>query len=237
MKEHPIIFSGQMVRAILDGRKTQTRRVVKPQPEPASCHPKCEPRVSYLGGGDWSINWATPKPDGEGHPNRFRHPFDGDWRDRDANSPFRCPYGATGDRLWVRETHAMIWPDECEPEDIRDCNIEYRADGDPMRLAGEWPSEFRGDPDVPRWRPSIHMPRWASRITLEVVDVRVERLQEITEADAVAEGVYGELGPLDITARPLFGSLWNNINAKRGYSWESNPWVWCVEFKTVGGDS
>lgn len=187
--ERPILFSGAMVRAILDGKKTQTRRVVKPQP-PA----------------DW-----VPSP----------WPYDGAaWSDR------RCPYGAPGDRLWVRETWAPISPDE-ERRPIRECRIEYRADTSAARPGG-W-DEDTDDPEAARWRPSIHMPRWASRLTLEVTGVRVERVQDISEDDARAEGVY----PYADNPRRFFQELWNSINGARGYGWNSNPWVWVVEFRRV----
>lgn len=186
MRERPILFSGAMVRAILNGRKNQTRRVVRPDGDP-------------------------------------------------TDSALRCPYGAPGDRLWVRETWAVgrVF-DRTRPAEIptveRDVPVWWRADG----FAEE--SDNRG-----RWRPSIHMPRWASRITLDIVSVRVERLQAITEADAFAEGV--EANPyvmcdgttdeaMSISARDNFRALWDSINGKRlGCSWGANPWVWVVEFR------
>lgn len=162
MKERPILFSGPMVRAILDGRKTQTRRVVKP-------------RQGMLD--DWT-----------GLP---------------------CPYGKPGDRLWVRETCYFEQPHG---------EVIYRADPG---------SEKALDPEFTglRWRPSIHMPRWASRITLEIVNVRVERLQDIRVDDARAEGVTAKW--------PVHGfrNLWQSIN---GFgSWDANPWVWVVEFRNM----
>ncbi len=131
---------------------------------------------------------------------------------------WRCPYGQPGDRLWVRETHALNVPG-C------DDGVSYRADhNDPRGDGPAHPME---------WRPSIHMKREHSRINLEVTGVRVERVQDITEADARAEGVTADDEPRGgaywVTK---FARLWDSINAKRGYSWESNPWVWVVEFKT-----
>lgn len=166
MKERPIIFSGEMVRAILAGRKTQTRRVIKPQPV-------IQDGVAFFKTGQ------------------------------------RCPYGQIGDRMWVREA----W--------IRNSGVPaYRAD-DPS-----WPGE------TPKWKPSIHMPRWASRITLEIVNVRVERLQDITVGDAWAEGCPNS----DVNVIPdWFIPLWAGINAARGNGWDDNPWVWAIEFKRVGG--
>lgn len=175
-KERPILFSGEMVRAILEGRKTQTRRVMKPQPF------------------DLIKSWpANPKNGQEIH----------------------CPYGNASDRLWVRETFAeggMIRP------------------GDKVSYAADWGEDARV---IRRWKPSIFMPRWASRITLEITNVRVERLQEITAADAKAEGVEPFLNR-DATAwRAGFQVGWDALNAKRGHSWEKNPWVWVIEFKKV----
>ena len=174
IRERPIIFSGEMVRAILDGRKTQTRRVIKPQ--------------------------------------------------RD----YCCLYGKPGDRLWVRET----W---CLGDDL-DGNeaIYFRADAPP----GDY-----------IWSPSIHMHREASRITLEVTDVRVERVQEISADDAEAEGIpthvvehtfrkcYRGAGERAAKRIEYFSRLWDNLNAKRGYGWDANPWVWVVAFRRHTGST
>jgi len=189
-KERPILFSGEMVRAILDGRKTQTRRVIKPHP---SSGVRWSP-VVFAGHGGWT--------DGHG-------------------APLRCRYGGPDDLLWVRET----WQD-LRPHQER---VVYAA--------------TLGDV-VTKWRPSIHMPRWASRITLRVVDVRVERLQGISHKDAQAEGIYPNAAGYLNAASPFdgclkhdyvtaFRSIWNSINAARGYDWETNPWVWVVEFEKV----
>lgn len=204
MKERPILFSGEMVRAILDGRKTQTRRVCK---------------VAYHAG-----EWAHAA-----HPARDGMPvfwWDGaDGRSIPGRAEFTqqayetgavCPYGQPGDRLWVRETWNCI--DTGRATQQQDW-VRYRAtDGEEMY-----------------WRSSIHMPRWASRITLEVVGVRVERIQDISEADAWAEGVTPAVSviiPHD-AARRSFSGLWDSINAQRGYGWDANPWVWVVKFKQV----
>lgn len=179
MKEKPILFSSPMVKAILDGSKTQTRRVIKPQP---------------IWIGDPSVQFKT--------------------QDCNPKGIIKCPYGQPGDRLWVREKFSYptgysyvggIW---------------YWADGQPDK--GDWIKP----------KPSIHMPRWASRITLEVVSVRVERLQDISESDSRAEGVrYSEEEIRPYTC--AFVDLWDSINAKLGYGWDVNPWVWVVEFKRV----
>ncbi len=195
--ERPILFSGPMVRAILDGRKTQTRRVVKPQPGGQLFH-----------GMDW--RW-------------YRSAL------ADEREPIRCPYGVPGDRLWVRETFALsvVDPDGPPPEDDHEnYDVIYRAD--PDQPGGGW-TDGDGKAIPPPWRPSIHMPRWASRLTLEVVSVRVERLNEISEADARAEGMDADVAN---SPRVWFMATWNAINAKRA-PWESNPWVWRVEFRRV----
>jgi hypothetical protein len=185
MKERPILFSGPMVQAILDGRKTQTRRVVKPQPE----------YWEQTGG----YHYPLDKKPYRGAPvGRVR-----------SIDEYRCPYGQPGDRLWVRET----WHQYAGGEVI------YRADYGPE----SYQAGAKG------WRPSIFMPRWASRITLEITGVRVERVQDISADDARAEGVSAP----DVLPRSKFATLWDSINAKRGYGWDMNPWCWCVEFKAV----
>ena len=192
MKEHPILFSGPMVRALLEGRKTQTRRIVKPQP-----------KVVHNIYPDASI--ATNCT--------FRR---GDQR-------IHCPYGKPGDRLWVKETFLPTAH-----------TTYFRADFDPMDAAGHG-ALYGG------WKPSIFMPRRLSRITLEVVDVRVERLQDISEEDAEAEGAYPEFeidlasfvrrAPVNSTHYLGFKHVWRDINGME--SWDANPWVWVVEFKKL----
>lgn len=214
MKERPIIFDAKSVRAILKGDKDQTRRVIKPSWRP-------ETDRAYLA--------ASPE-----------------------RAAAQNPYGKPGDRLWVRETWATVWPDTTDngmiydEEDghvrpVRDdeCSIEYRADTG-NALPGDWPAEDRDHPDAPRWRSPIYMPRWASRLTLEVEAVYVERLQDIDDGDACGEGFEGIFGDEDpYSSIPVvspvwqFEERWNEINAKRGYPWESNPWVWVVEFRLL----
>ena len=203
MNEHPIIFSTEMVRAILSGRKTHTRRVMKPQPT--------------FDGVDWI---------------RFGDDIRQNWC-------LDCPFGKIGDRLWVRETWGAVSQTE-ESAPLEECKIEYRADlpSGSTDYPGEWPAdEARGSDIAPKWRPSIHMPRWASRITLEIVKVRVERVQEISLEDSKAEGMpaysmaMGVLSDNPPDPRWKFIGLWNSINAKRGFGWDSNPWVWVIEFK------
>jgi hypothetical protein len=239
MKTRPILFTGPMVRALLDGTKTQTRRIVKPQPEygRADCDNANAFRVRLKSGG-----WHHCDPI--------------------TFAEIYSPYGQPGDRLWVRETWGL-----CANHDFTDwvrgsvasvtsCpigrQVEYRAD---------WENDH--EPNV--WHPSIHMPLWASRLTLEITSIRVERLNDISEEDAEAEGVtsrkisrpwglengwsadwsrvgqpnkYAANGKTiaeeDIglaTARHAFCNLWESINGPG--SWDANPWVWVVEFKRV----
>jgi len=216
IKTRPIIFNSDMVRAILDGRKSQTRRVIKPQP-------KSQGIKSFGEAWEW-------KKGAGGFSGSTLHQLKAAY-----GLLYHCPYGVPGERLWVRETFFYEWPDMDPPEDMKDCRIIFRADEpnylDPFTLEENY-----------RWSPSIHMPRWASRITLEITDVRVERLHEITVGDVIAEGIhqrhldkyakFPEFHPNDIPGM-AFREIWNPINAKRGYPWESNPWVWVVEFKVL----
>lgn len=202
-KERPIIFSGPMVRAILDGKKTQTRRIVKPQPTQ---------RMIEV---DFTLNKSSRK-----------------WSD--LQSLWTCPYGRAGDRLWVRETYCQKAEDGY-PVFNREGNLDqscyhYRADGyHVVKADGDGGIEFTKDGrEASPWKPSIFMPRHASRITLEVTAVRVERLQEITEADAQLEGFAQTNTTL---ARSEFIRLWKVINGAA--SWDANPWAWVVSFKRV----
>ncbi len=250
MKERPIIMGAESVRAILEGRKTQTRRVVKPQPK-------------FIGA-----------------PNV---PFKTD--DANPRGIIDCPYGKVGDRLWVRENWGVVSHTFDENENICDWkpnrpatpiqelkfgtgyydgHVIYEADGGFEWNAGDDCSiETKSD-----WKSSMFMPRSASRITLEITDIRVERLQDISEEDAIAEGVEFFEGPLYASAescdngeapievrtvyrdysikeednegynffchaKDSYCTLWNSLNAKRGYPWEKNPWVWVLTFKVV----
>jgi len=235
-KERPILFSGEMVRAILDGRKTQTRRVMKPQP------PNCKGRWAYIASstersevGKFRYSW----PDDDG--NAFTS------RGRESGVAFRCPFGAVGDRLWVREKWST-WNDEQNA-----LMILYGADDEAKLVIDDgarqkWLSgdvEFnplKHSSEEVKWKPSIHMPRWASRITLEICGVRVERLNDISEADAMAEGIATSSNGvyyMDYSrgianaCKPEFSfmTLWKSINGPN--SWAANPWVWVMEFKKV----
>lgn len=199
VREKPIPFIGELVSAILQGRKTQTRRVVK----------------------DWHVGPAVMGLDNDGMPCVAIGA--GRW--------IRCPYGAPGDRLWVREAWAVgrgydgLAPrDLPTPTQLR-IKLWHLADGPKPEWAG-------------KTRPPMFMPRWASRINLEITGVRVERLQEISEADANAEGFQrSQMGagyPVFITeSSEKFRNTWNTLNAARGFAWDANPWVWVIEFKQV----
>ena len=238
VKERPILFSGPMVRAILDGCKTQTRRVLKPQPTE-----KPDGRWSWIAssserGEQGKFQYSWPDPDG----NAFTI------RGREQAVRVRCPYGSVGERLWVRESHA-IYTDAFTREK-GDEVVLYRADSSAywnMTPYAHIEAEFNPLRDTsdyePKWTPSIHMPRWASRLSLEIVRVGIERLQDISEADAYAEGVtipdhykfVSNGRPEDRNeARVTYESLWESINGPG--SWSANPWVWVIEFKRSSGD-
>jgi len=233
MSTRPILFSGEMVRSIREGRKTQTRRVVVARGR--------DLRPAQLQDGR---QWLT---------DHSRNPL---------GLLIQSRYGYPGDRLWVRETWAadFYWPrlgggvrktwDEM-PASFRgpkaDPFVAFKADcavwgfdteGRFVGPCGE--ADIR---DYGRWHPSIHMPRWASRITLEITDVRVERLQAITANDCIAEGVpsrgIDRDGPCIASALMYiddFQKLWDSINAKRGFGWDANPWVWVIGFRVLAGD-
>jgi hypothetical protein len=220
--EHPILFSAPAVRALLDGSKMQTRRIIHPQPN-------LSPEGNLMG--EW-----------------LRKPLGGLLLPKLRDITMHCPYGQPGDRLWVRETAHCDYRGETPPEGKGTIGVAYKAGG-----LGKMQSYALADRDLypwfpnishnannhMRWAPAIHMPRWASRILLEIVSVRVERLNDISEADARAEGVTiedrhmngycaGEFTPPSIRA---FRELWESINGAD--SWTANPWLWVVEFKRV----
>jgi len=228
MSERPILFSGAMVRAILDGRKTQTRRIFKRKHGPLTSMPESVHRLADCGWGFIS----PPEPD----ETRALRIIGG-------GPGYQCPYGQPGDRLWVRETWRPVM------ESWRSF-VEYAAGGTTLdnvnrdrlapltRLALRFPGARR-DRNSEAWHPSIHMPRWASRISLEVKAVRVERLQDISEADILAEGVtvasIAALTGIPWSDMPTlyhaWRTLWEYINGME--SWLDNPWVWVVEFARV----
>lgn len=219
MKERGILFSAPMVRAVLDGTKMQTRRVAKlGEDEPVDW--PCEPAERCSKCGTTSGRVCQEPSPGEVHvhaPNGFN------WRN------VASPYGVPGDGLWVRESFRLRrdQDDKKPSEDWWKSGAWYAADG-PEAL----PSGCGGG--AGKLRPSIHMPRWASRIDLDVTGVRIERLQNISESEAEREGVELPrkwLPGKDPTYRHHFAALWDRINASRGFPWSANPWIWVVEFK------
>lgn len=244
MTERGMIFNGEMVRAILDGRKTQTRRIIKNQRE----------------GECWGVKPAkNPRYAGHTH----------DWWLPTGTQPYAalpaCPHGSIGDRIWVRETWSQLgnedgcaidWNDELVKGGGPEAARIYRASCEQKPgNYGLWsiPDDAFWKPHTDNmefegaWRPSIHMPRWASRITLEITDVRVERLNAISEEDARAEGIIdggclncGEPEPCGCAnpepdATDAFAYLWQSIYGQE--NWQANPWVWVIEFKCIeGGD-
>ena len=238
MKERPIIFSAPMVRAILSGRKTQTRRLVKP-----AAGRQSEWLTSGLIARSPRLTIGRTNPDG----------IFGAQMDHPRGGPLgfvACPYyGQPGDRLWVGEAFALsvFDPDGLSPEDDpENYDVIYRAD--PEQPGGGWADSNGNEISAP-WKPSIHMPRWASRILLEITAVRVERLQEISEADALAEGIESLTGDKTIyhwdfpkprpphavggykSARDAYTQQWVVLNGRE--SLDANPWVWVIEFKRV----
>lgn len=213
MKERPILFSAPMVQAILDGRKTQTRRMMKPQPvQFNNTHwPVTHGWKEALLGG-WQVTWN-------------QH----DMSATDAIAHY-CPYGVPGDRLWVRESFKFGRAPNDEPGQgiaLFDNDANTAVPHPQMeRSRYHWCRYYR-------LTPSIHMPRWACRLVLEVVAVRVERVQEISEEDALAEGMETiPVGTATWSNRQSFATLWDQINGRRaGGAWADNPWVWVVEFR------
>ncbi|QDP68103.1 MAG: hypothetical protein Unbinned5081contig1003_35 [Prokaryotic dsDNA virus sp.] len=195
MKERPIIFNSEMVRSILDGRKTQTRRTIKQQPYELA-------DIDYDNSTDL-------------------------FYDRGSNMNYKCPFGKVGDVLWVRETFG-VHPDY---DDISEHGLIYKADYNQSIL-----NDFKNEMGM-KWTPSIHMPKWACRLRLKITDIRVERLQSISEVDAIKEGLHGPFTGTDfnginqIGKKPsqCFAELWNSIYK----NWDENPWVWVVEFETI----
>lgn len=202
-----MIFNGEMVRAILDGRKTQTRRLMKVQPSDGF-HPTHN-------GYDLDLNahWYTP---GVVDKNGYLQPAKKDvFGVADENEGYTCPFGAVGDRIWVRETFCAV-PDHEEPAG---CSaLLYAADG---------------NGPYGKWTPSIHMPRWASRLTLEITGMRVERLASVSDEDAGKEGYPANPAPYGGTMDKWlwFRGLWDSIYPDQ--SFKHNPWVWVIEFKVV----
>ncbi|EDL5735622.1 hypothetical protein CWG78_24025 [Salmonella enterica subsp. enterica serovar Halle] len=205
MKERGMIFNAEMVRAILDGRKTQTRRPIKWK----------QTRFTEMAERDDGSLWPWAED-----------------CERGGDIWFACPYGEIGDRIWVRETFRV----HSRATDV--ATLVYRAS-----VRNSWteqthrvPVAVCNKPATPeKWTPSIHMPRWASRITLEITDVRVERLRDLSEEDAKSEGIIPSAGGVlpGWEYRINFRDLWMDIYGAD--NWEANPWVWVIEFKRVEG--
>lgn len=247
MKESPILFTGEMVRAILDEKKTQTRRVLKPQPVSAD--------IAMIERDEYAYGLFTPW----NKDNCFISGVAGSTKD----GYWRCPYGEPGDLLWVREAWRVgAWCSETNR-----IAVDYRADGhvrqewldvkdeeqfdrlwtqslgDAKRAGAQWDAggfcKWEPGKGPTRWRISRFMPHWAARLLLEITDIRCERVRDITEACAHHEGWFFQNHDLEKrydpvtmdTARQWFAELWNSINEKRGYGWEANPWVWVVTFR------
>ena len=214
MKELPILFSTPMVQAILAGNKTQTRRIVKPQPI------VCD---DARGGHYWPSNAVQSMV----HVEKELQDYDGIWRGLidDCN-----PFGGVGDRLWVRETFRLYDSDECPHADFP-CGCP--RNGTPLYKASHDCS------DGEKWKPSIHMPRKAARLFLEITNIRIERLNDITSEDAKAEGFDYSTHPSAIEmgyaigAKTNFRVTWEQIYGQN--EWNKNPWVWVVEFKVIQG--
>lgn len=242
MIERGMIFNGEMVRALLDGRKTQTRRPIKWK----------QTRFTEIGEREDGSNW--PWSEDAEHACDFWHP---------------CPFGAVGDRIWVREAYRFPASlDDVSPTGVGEMAVAtgYRKPWAPTfyEFTGTFSDGWKGFETPPKvsgagkLRPSIHMPRWASRITLEITDVRVERLNTISEEDAQREGVHTEVWDQTVVARNYadsdeffqfwsedmphyvemnqlyrssFRSLWDSIYGEE--SWKANPWVWVIEFKRI----
>ena len=235
MKERGMIFNGEMVRAILDGRKTQTRRIMAPQPA------------------DDIERSAFPNPDAIGWKSTLKHKHG-------STTAHFCPFGNVGDHIWVRETFACLgnedgcaidWNDNLVKAGGPDAARIYRASCEQKPgNYGLWsiPDDAFWKPHTDEmqfegaWVPSIHMPRWASRITLEITAVRVERLNSISQEDAIAEGAPPSHRSIDAVSqqygypdfsRSWFGQTWGHIYGAE--NWNANPWVWVIEFKRVEG--
>jgi hypothetical protein len=221
MKERPIIMTAESIRAILDRRKIQTRRVMNPQPFP--CDHAQFTEASWK---DAPTAWVSDD--------------DGDWFcdycgngiNSAGESIYKCPFGQPGNRLWIREGWAAHKRhDKKKPSDIPPFSWRYHKEAIESGLP-----ENRCD-KMGKWRNAMYMPRWASRITLEVIEVRVEQVQSISEVDCRLEGC----GPLFKTlSRDRFAAVWQSINGKRAngkYAWKKNPYIWAITFKMLKGES
>lgn len=236
MTDKPIPFSGPMIRALLDGRKTQTRRVLKPQPSYG---------VESVLGPEWYEPEVVDRR-GELVPGKPCWGVYDKWGEWGTKVPYM-----PGDRLWVKEAYTAHWGGPCNGAvEIRHGAVK-QSNGSVVRLPHEldqlW-AYYRADgvalPLGKRlWQSPRFMPRWASRLTLLVTAVRVQRVQEISTDDCLAEGIDANeaglvlvQGSLPLTAKAAYRGLWNHLNAKRGYGWDANPWVVAVTFTVHVGN-
>lgn len=248
MKERPILFSGEMVRAILDGRKTQTRRILKKQPEKSTW----AGLPGYRLDAKLFDNVRSSTSNYSCVAVRFSHRLE---QREDSVMWVHCPYGNPGDRLWVKETHyafghwertGIIYPAEIRTDE----NEHWRFVHYGHNVVFDAPREFmtsrsKADPSGVRWykRNSLFMPKWAARTWLENAGVRLQRLQDISGTDAIAEGIQAFssegittfrdyiTGLMDRAARQSYETLWKKINGPG--SWEKNDWVWVVSFNRI----
>ncbi|KAF6684994.1 hypothetical protein [Pantoea sp. EKM20T] len=225
MRERPILFNADMVGAVLDGRKTQTRRIIQ------------SPAKNMQASGHKVIEYREPGDKWYGEHVFSMRNQSGTWCDYTKEQFLaKCPFGAVGDRLWVRETFRV----HSRATDV--ATLVYKASEQQSwtQQTHRVPIEKCNKPAVvDTWTPSIHMPRWASRITLEITCVRVERLNSMTEKDALAEGCLGGHDSIpgyqySATPHEHFHHVWQSIYGAD--SWQANPWVWVIEFKRVEGE-
>jgi len=229
IKTRPIIFSAEMVNAVLDGRKTQTRKLIK-------CSKEIMQDDSYT-----FLKASPQSPQLErGLPPSARNMFNFVFGSKKGNGHFKikCPFGKIGDRLWVRETW-QIHEFELEHGGKEFPNILYKSTGSTRLLIDKCVWKFVKD--KPSWRSPVTMPRWASRITLEITNIQVERLQDISEEDCLKEGIIrldSRLGFIDPrktegsvlpSVQEAFQQLWHSTKGK----WDQNPWVWVISFRRV----
>ncbi len=236
MKERPVIFSDPMIRAILAGRKTQTRRVIVAK----TLLWLTDPATFYKARRDDRNGFSEPAA--QHHKGAGWFWYEEEYIEEGGHVLFRCPYGQKGDRLYVREAYHF---DKEYDADSRMAAL--RASAVPPIAKVHYAADGRKPDWAGRRRPSIHQPKWASRILLEVQEIQVERVREMTDKDAIVEGAFEvpedmkqnaarsamargqeQCGPVD-----YFAWLWDTINEHRGYGWEANPWVWVVKFKVL----
>lgn len=231
MKERGMIFNADMVRAVLNGSKTQTRRIMKVQPSTDFSPMNMELET------DFTARWYTPGVvDKDGYLQPAKKQVFGVASEDEG---YTCPFSAVGDRLWVRETFSVVPRTAYAASE----GVQQVICPDDSHEAAIFRAGWEHSTGGIRWRPSIHMPRWASRIALEITGARIERLRDISEEDATTEGVppapeFPEtyLTPKGdyATAKVAFQRLWESIYGVD--SWQANPWVWVIEFKRVEGE-